>query len=444
MSQKNKAPPQKPSRKKALASAQVNQDQQRAKKLRLGPRPLPLYLSLAALQWLSWRSALPILKSDGPEFQNLEQSLRLLPEWADLRTTLQSLQQQDKNAAARLEDSLFDLTNQHYADFLSGVERYRASPSVRTLSDAPVIWHEGTTLLRDYGLDEDPANKFAVLVIPSLINRYHVLDLDEKQSLMRGLSARFHPYLIDWDAPGPDELGFDLDAYFGKRLLPILDFLCQRHDGPVHVLGYCMGGTLAVALAQLCPQQIKSLTCMAAPWDFHKGESHVKERMLALMTWLDPHLDGWGALPVDVLQSFFIHLQPFHLHDKFIRFAHEADEEALRRFVLVEDWVNEGVPLSRFVARDCLHGWYIDNTPFQKKWQVLGKIIDPVSSKTPSCHIIPQHDKIVPKASALALAHAMRGAEIIEPPYGHISMMTHAAARDELWPRLFDWLASQG
>lgn len=369
---------------------------------------------------------------------------------------LQSLQQHDTNATAKLESALEQLSNKHYDDFLTGVERYRASAFARDVPEAPVLWHEGSTRLRDYGRDygrddgrddgsgEGNKNKPAVLVIPSLINRFHVLDLDEKQSLLRDLSVHFHPYLIDWDVPGPEELGFDLNAYFSKRLVPILDFLGTVKNGPVHLLGYCMGGTLAVALTQLRPQNIKSLTCIATPWDFYKGEAHGKEKMQALMAGLDPLLESWGELPVDVLQSFFISLQPFHLHDKFVRFAREESEAAQRRFVLIEDWVNEGVPLSRHVARDCLQGWYVENKPAQKKWDVLGTAINASAIKIPSCHIIPQHDKIVPRQSALALAQTMHGAEILEPPFGHISMMTNAAARDELWPRLFDWLASQG
>jgi polyhydroxyalkanoate synthase len=365
----------------------------------------------------------------------------LLPEWRELQATLQSYLSRDKNAAARLDAALQKLSNADYADFLTGIERYRASPVVRDVPQRPVIWQKGTTRLFDYG--EEGKKRPPVLVIPSLINRYHVLDLDEKQSLMRALAARFHPYLVDWDEPGGEELAFNLESYFTCRLLPVLAHVAAIHKKPVHLVGYCMGGTMAAALAQLMPDNTKSLSCLAAPWDFHAGDEQMPMKMQAVLTALDPLMESWGFLPVDLLQGFFISLQPFHLQEKFMRFAREPENsEAARTFVLVEDWVNEGVPLPLHVARACLQGWYIENQTARGNWRVRGETILPATLQLPNLHIIPQHDKIVPQASALGLATIMRQPAIIQPTFGHISMMVNAAARDKVWPQLFDWLAS--
>ncbi|MBY0429504.1 MAG: hypothetical protein K2Q32_09830, partial [Alphaproteobacteria bacterium] len=145
---------------------------------------------------------------------------------------------------------------------------------------------------------------------------------------------------------------------------------------------------------------------------------------------------------------FFISLQPFALLDKFMRFADMKRGSAIERaFVLIEDWVNEGVPLTGKVASTCLQGWYIENITQKGAWRVLGKAIRPQDIKLPSLHVIPQNDKIVPPASAKALAAAMckggHQATVLQPEFGHISMMVNSAARDKLWPALFSWLASQ-
>jgi polyhydroxyalkanoate synthase len=89
-----------------------------------------------------------------------------------------------------------------------------------------------------------------------------------------------------------------------------------------------------------------------------------------------------------------------------------------------------------------LQGWYIDNTTAKGKWNVLGKAIRPQDIKLPSLHVIPQNDKIVPPASAKALAAVMRQATVLQPEFGHISMMCNPEAKKKLWPKLFSWLAS--
>lgn len=404
---------------------------------RAGPRPLPLHLTIAMLQWQSWQSALQLLNSRSADLQ----APPLLPGWSALSQQLQALQTRDKNAAARLETALTGKANQTYAAFLDGVERYRASSYTRTAPEAPVIWQQGTTRLLDYSAGGAGA---PVLVIPSLINRYHVMDIDPACSFVRAMAQRgFRPFLIDWGAPGQLEKLFTLDDYFRHRLLPVLQMLHEKNGQRVHLAGYCMGGLLATALAQIMDHAVDKLLCLATPWDFHADDPGLPVRVAAMLAAVDPVLDTWGEMPVDVLQGFFISLQPFVPHDKFVRFAAMPPEtEAARLFVLVEDWINDGVPLPKEVARTCLRDWYVANAPAQNNWKVLGEIIAPHQLAAPSMHVIPARDKIVPPASALALARSMKKAELIQPSFGHISMMVNAAAHKKLWLRLFDWLAS--
>lgn len=347
----------------------------------------------------------------------------------------------DPAADAKLEAALLRQCNQTYSAFLSGIERYRAADAVRTLQDPPVIWQQGTTRLLDFGSEEGGQ---PVLVIPSLINRFHVLDIDETRSYVRAMArAGFHPYLIDWNVPGEEETRFQMDDYFRFRLMPILHFLHETTGKPLHINGYCMGGLLAAALTQLLPEHVGKLLFLATPWDFHADDPTLALRVQAGMPGLTQILDQFGHLPVDALQAFFIGMQPFLIHDKFVKYA-KLDENSAEAndFVLVEDWVNDGVPLARHVAEACMQGWYVENQPAKRQWKILGEMVNPAELTHASLHVIPQRDKIVPPESAIALARAMKGAEVIQPAYGHISMLVGRTAQNALWPRLFDWLAS--
>ena len=154
---------------------------------------------------------------------------------------------------------------------IRGMETWQAHPYRRTLADPPAIWQEGCSRLLDYGAAPgatDPAGP-PVLVVPSLINRAYILDLAPGRSVLRWLAAQgLRPILMDWGAPGPAEAGFGLEAYGAERLVPALARVRALSGRPVAVLGYCMGGTLAVGLAARAPEGISALVAIGAPWDF--------------------------------------------------------------------------------------------------------------------------------------------------------------------------------
>lgn len=416
-------------------------------KRRTGPRPLPLYLGLAHMLWLSLPAVSQSLKSallNSKEMQAAEKMLppQLREEKKRLNLIFAKFLKQDKNAAAGFDAAIHKMAQRRYGLFLDGVMRYRASPIARAVKEAKTVWRQGTARLLDFSRSSR-SKKPVVLVIPSLINRYHVLDLDTQQSFMRGLAASgFSPLLMDWGVPGEEEKTFGFDTVMQKRLIPALQFAAKHAGGKVHVIGYCMGGLLAAALATHRPEFIRSLIFLATPWNFHSDKVQVN-RVDQMLPRIEDVLAQQGVLPVDVLQCFFISLQPFVLLDKFLRFAaRKKGSREERSFVLIEDWVNEGVPLAANIARECLRGWYVENAPYLGMWKVLCKTIRPEKIHIPNLHVIPQNDKIVPPDSARALAAAMPDAKILQPEFGHISMLVNAAARDKLWPRLFDWLAS--
>lgn len=324
------------------------------------------------------------------------------------------------------------------AAYLDGIARYHAHPYRRDLPDPPVLWREGGSRLLDYGNGRGRP----ILFVPSLVNRAYVLDLSEKRSLLRWLAGEgFRPLLLDWGAPGEAERAFGLSDYIAGRLTRALQAACRSASClAMPAVGYCMGGLLATALAQLRPRQVSGLVLMATPWDFH-GQAGPGPRAIAAMSrLLDPWLAIWGQLPVDLLQAFFSGLDPLLALPKFSKFGRLAGSGKADEFVALEDWLNDGVPLAAPVARECLAGWYGDNTPHRGTWEVDGSPIRPERLDLPNLHLVPSRDRIVPPASALALADSMRNAEVLEPPLGHIGMVVAGAAPTQLWRPLADWM----
>jgi len=322
----------------------------------------------------------------------------------------------------------------------AGIEGYRRHAYRRHVPEPPVVWRQGTTRLLDY---RTGGTGPALLVVPSLVNRAYILDLTAETSLLRFLAARgLQPFLVDWGAPGPAERRFSLDDYVAGRLAGALDALKAATPAPPVAVGYCMGGLLTVALARDRPD-LAGLVCLATPWDFHAGAQHGKQAMQALARALEPALEALGELPVDVVQMLFAALDPFLAIRKFMGLADvDPDSEQARRFVALEDWVNDGVPLAAPVARECLTGWYADNAPGRDAWRIAGRPVVPAALDLPALVVLPERDRIVPPPSAAALARRLPRAAVLRPSAGHIGMIVGHGAAERLWRPLADWITA--
>jgi polyhydroxyalkanoate synthase len=319
--------------------------------------------------------------------------------------------------------------------FVAGLEAYRRHPYRRAPDEGRAVWQEGTTRLLDYG-GADAGN--AVLIVPSLINRHYILDLLPERSFVRFLrDAGLRPLVVDWGEPGAAERGFTLDDYIAARLDRAAGAAVERAGGPIALIGYCMGGLLALALAQRRAADITGIALLATPWDFH-AERPEQARLLG--TVIDVAATE-ETLPLWIIQSLFLSLDPFLGERKFIRFAGmDLGGAAARDFVALEDWLNDGVALAGGVARECGALWYRDNEPARGLWRVAGRAVAPRQIDRPALVIVPGRDRIVPPRSAEALGAALPRAMLMRPPLGHIGMMAASAAPDLVWRPIAEWL----
>lgn len=394
---------------------------------RLAPRPLPAHLASAMLLWQSSRAGLASLSAGLPLSNGPSLAAERLRELA-------------QHAPANLSAALGCEVSRRAELFLHGVEAYRGHPYRRPANDVPVLWQEGSTRMLDYG--GAGASAAPVLVIPSLINRYHVLDLLPEHSFVRHLAGQgLRPLLVDWAEPGLAETGFTLSNYIAGRLDGALAAARAETRQAVAVLGYCMGGLLALAVALRRPADTAALALLATPWDFHAERPEQSRLLAAVICGLPRFWGPIGALPVEVIQTLFWSLDPFLAERKFVRFAglDPASAEA-RTFVALEDWINDGVPLAWPVAEECARSWYGDNDPPAGHWHVAGRPVIPGEFAKPALVVVPRRDRIVPPASAAPLASALRHATVLRPAFGHIGMMAAADAPSAVWEPVGDWL----
>lgn len=382
---------------------------------RRGPRPLMLHLNLAWMRSMHSASGSLNLNSSWPNY------------WHAATTP-------DPQAILQIFE---DLIVQDKA-LIAGIAAYRQASYIRRFPDPPTIWAEEETRLLDYGGDGP-----VVLFIPSLVNRAYILDLMQDASMLRWLAGQgLHPYLLDWGWPGEIERQFSLTDYIAGRLERALSAL----PGPVILTGYCMGGLLALAAAiraQGSGRSILGLALLATPWDFHADNPQIGHLVTGIMPLIENALQFSNTLPIDALNTFFAMVDPYGVGEKYRNFAGQ-DKNTVRaqRFVAMEDWLADGVPLAAPVARETLSGWYGANTPANGQWRIAGLSITPEQLQTPCFCAIPARDKLVPNASAKALASRLSKVKVIEPQAGHIGMVAGTHAQSSLWQPFKEWVFS--
>ena len=397
---------------------------------RLGPRPLPLHLMMALNLYTSSNAALPLLRNG-----SLNWSPTLERAGAKILDALRS--QGADGFAARVER----LSRDRLSAFMKGVQVYRDHSYRRELEDPPVVWTKGSTRLLDYG---DERGTRPVIVIPSLINRHYILDLSEERSFVRWLAGEgFHPFVVDWGTPSQIERSFSVGDYV-KRLDHALDWIGDATDYPsVSVIGYCMGGMLAMGMSLRNVAKIDKLVLLATPWNFqNKGVPYVNA-LATLYSVLEPSIKLVEELPSDVLQICFSALDPLLVERKFVSFSEkDPGTPDAYAFVAIEDWVNDGVPLVASVARECFYDWYGRNSPAKGEWKVDGHAVNPAFFDKPTLVVVPENDRIVPPGSAIALGKTLPQVTFLEPAAGHVGMVVGRSAEKTLWKPVAKWLST--
>ncbi len=104
-------------------------------------------------------------------------------------------------------------------------------------------------------------NATPLLIVPPFINKYYILDLREKNSMVRWLLEQGHcVFLISWRNPGFAQRNTEFSDYVTegvmKAVTAIEDITGQSQ---VNAAGYCIGGTaLACAIAYYAAKRMKA------------------------------------------------------------------------------------------------------------------------------------------------------------------------------------------
>ena len=220
----------------------------------------------------------------------------------------------------------------------------------------------------------------------------------------RYLEQGFDVYMIDWGdprrrRPRPDPRGLRLPVSCREA---VSSSLAQHRREDLHLLGYCMGGTLSALFAALHPGSVRTLTLLAAPIDFGGRDSLLHLWTDAKHFDVDAFVDAHGNCPAWFLQACFL--------------VHEAGAEppgeeprastsrwtsckAIANYFAMERWINDNIPIAGETFREFVKKLYQGNELVRGTFQLGDRRDRPRRIVAPLLLLTASNDHLVAPSS---------------------------------------------
>jgi polyhydroxyalkanoate synthase len=281
-----------------------------------------------------------------------------------------------------------------------------------------------------------------LLLVPSLINRWYILDLRRGASLVEALVDRgIDVFCLDWGVPGDEDRYLTWEDVI-RRLGRAVRFVRrQAGSSRIGLLGYCMGGTLAAIHASLFDDDCALLVNLAGPIDF---EAAGQLRTMVDPAWFDADaIADAGNIGAIQMQSGFQALRPTLALSKWVGLADRWNDPVQRdAFLALETWGNDNVPFPAAAYRRYIGELYQQNQLARGEHFVAGRRAHLRNIRCPVLTIVAEQDTICPPPAATALNELVgsKDKDVLRVPGGHVGAVVGSRATRELYPVLGSWL----
>jgi polyhydroxyalkanoate synthase subunit PhaC len=321
-----------------------------------------------------------------------------------------------------------------------------------------VVWRRGKARLYCYAPGQQKEHAVPVLLVYALILRPYILDLVPHNSLVEHLLGEgFDVYMLDWGVPGNEDKDLSFE-HFVLDYLPeaVENVLRDSRAEELTLFGYCQGGTIASLYASLFPDEhLKNLVLLATPTDFAPGDPGLfglwsvltSERYLgpSLLFDPDPVVEALGNVPAD-LPGRLVGAATSPFANYFGTYANLwgnlKHDESAESFLAVSKWVDDGVPFPGEAFRRWIKDFYQRNKLARGELELRRHRVDLSTVVCSLLNIAGEKDFICPVSQAEATMDLVgsKDKEFLVLDAGHVGLLGGRVAKDELWPRITDWL----
>ncbi len=330
---------------------------------------------------------------------------------------------------------------------MRGIQMYQKHPFNPVAPPTQTIWQSDSIALKRPAISDEvqETKEHSLLMIPSLINKAHILNLSDTHSMLSWFNKRgIKTYLLDWgELNKTQEKDIDIAKLVQTKLCAAIRKTSEIEGKPVDVLGYCMGGTLALSGYNFASDHIRRMILLASPWDFHTTPSYLARNVRIWSPAVLPVINERGYLPAEWVQALFASLDPNGSAQKFIKFASmDQNSPEAKLFIAVEDWLNDGIDLPKNIAHECIQDWFIDNKLAQAQYTIANQSINVEEISAKILMLASQSDRLVTFDCAANIQKNLKSASLdtIKLDCGHIGLIVGRDAIKTVWNPILKWI----
>ncbi len=312
-----------------------------------------------------------------------------------------TLEQNGENLLAGLDQLKADLESS--ADILkirmTNNNAFRVGEDIANTAGDVVYQNELFELIQYRPLTE-AVNAVPLLIVPPFINKYYILDLREKNSMVRWLLEQGHPvFMMSWRNPGAKQRDVEFGDYVTEGVVKAVSAIESiTGQEQINAAGYCIGGTvlastIAYYAAKRMKKRIKSATFFTTLLDFSQpGEvgAYINDTIISaieLQNNLKGFMDGRSlSVTFSLLRENSLYWN--YYVDNYLKGNSPVDFDLLY-------WNSDSTNVSAACHNFMLRELYLENKLVEDKGVKIGGVwIDLNKIKIPSYFVSTKEDHI--------------------------------------------------
>ncbi|BBB29957.1 class III poly(R)-hydroxyalkanoic acid synthase subunit PhaC [Neptunomonas japonica] len=286
--------------------------------------------------------------------------------------------------------------------------------------------------------------KTPLLITYALVNRWYMIDLEPKKSLLKTLnSLGLDVYVIDWGYPDPADRFNDLDDYINEYINNCVDQVCLHAQvKKTNLLGICQGGTLSLCYTAIYGDKISNLITMVTPVDFQTETNLLS--LLARSVDVDLAVSTYGNIPGEMLNDSYNSLMPMRLGiQKNLGMPnHLHDAESALSFLRMEKWIYDSPDQAGEAFREFIKWFFQENRLIKNQLSIGEYPVRLANITQPVLNIFGSYDHLVPPDASIALRQYIGSKDYQEEEVkaGHIGVFVSGKSQAIVPKKINDWL----
>ncbi len=334
------------------------------------------------------------------------------------------------------------------------LDAYKVGENVAT-TPGKVVFRNRVFELLQYAPTTEKVHEVPLLIFPPWINKFYILDLQPKNSMIKWLTDQGHTvFLVSWVNPGEDMAEVSFEDYMREGIYEAVDAVTKAAGvDRMNTVGYCVGGTLlAAALAHMAKKgdtRIQSATFFASQADFkYAGDLLVFSDEQGIQFLEDKMNAHGGVLDAQTMADTFNSLRSNDLIWNYVVDNYYIGKQPPPFDLLY--WNADQTRMPKALHLFYLRKFYRDNALTEGNLSLMGENLSLKDVTIPVFMQSSKEDHIAPAKSVYRSALSFGGpVEYIVAGSGHIAgVINHPAAKKyQYWTNpnlkgaLEDWQA---